>query len=69
MELTKIILDENEMPKSWYNILPDLPTPLDPPLNPGTNEPITFEELEPIFSTELIKQEMSNERYIRIPEE
>ncbi|MBW2739888.1 MAG: hypothetical protein JRE64_13820, partial [Deltaproteobacteria bacterium] len=37
---TKIILDENELPKQWYNILPDLPTPLEPPLNPATNEPI-----------------------------
>ena len=37
---TKILLDENEMPKKWYNILPDLPKPLDPPLHPGTHEPL-----------------------------
>lgn len=69
MESTKIILDENEMPQKWYNILPDLPNPLDPPLNPATNEPIKIEELEPIFAGELIKQELSSDRYISIPEE
>ena len=69
MEATKIILDENEMPKKWYNIVADLPTPLEPPLDPQTREPINPEALEPIFPKELIKQEMSDERYIDIPEE
>ncbi|MDD4496529.1 MAG: pyridoxal-phosphate dependent enzyme, partial [Methanosarcinaceae archaeon] len=69
MEKTKIILDENEMPKKWYNVLPDLPTPLEPPLDPRTKEPLTPEALEPIFPKELIKQEMSDKRYIDIPEE
>jgi len=69
MEATKIILDENDMPKKWYNILADLPTPLEPPLNPATNEPINPEDLAPIFPQALIKQEMSTERYIDIPEE
>ena len=69
MESTKIVLDENEMPKKWYNILADLPTPLAPPLNPATNEPIGPEDLAPIFPMELIKQEMSPEQYIDIPEE
>ncbi len=41
METTKIPLDENELPKRWYNIQADLPTPLDPLLNPQTKEPIT----------------------------
>ena len=41
MEQTKIILDENEMPKQWYNVLTDLPTPLDPPLDPRTKEPLS----------------------------
>ncbi|MCL7415317.1 MAG: TrpB-like pyridoxal phosphate-dependent enzyme [ANME-2 cluster archaeon] len=68
MENTKIILDENEIPRSWYNILPDLPTPLEPPLNPGTNEPIGPDDLSPIFPMSLIKQEMSSDRYIDIPE-
>lgn len=69
MERTKIILDENELPKQWYNILPDLRAPLEPPLNPATNEPIGPDDLSPIFPMALIKQEMSQDRYIDIPEE
>ncbi|MDW7776058.1 MAG: TrpB-like pyridoxal phosphate-dependent enzyme [Methanosarcinales archaeon] len=69
MDNTKIILDENEIPRSWYNILPDLPTPLEPPLNPGTNEPIGPDDLSPIFPMALIMQEMSQDRFIAIPEE
>jgi len=69
MERTKILLDENDIPKKWYNILPDMPTPLSPPLNPGTKEPIGPKDLSPIFPMELIKQEMSQERFISIPEE
>ena len=69
MEITKIILDENDLPKQWYNILPDLSTPLEPPLNPATNEPIGPDDLSPIFPMGLIEQEMSQDRYIDIPEE
>lgn len=69
MEKTKIILDENEMPKKWYNVLPDFPTPLDPPLDPQTKEPLNPKALELIFPKELIRQEMSDKRYIDIPEE
>jgi tryptophan synthase beta chain len=69
MEHTKILLDENEMPTRWYNILADFPEPLAPPLNPATREPIKPSELEPIFAKELIKQEMSPDRYIDIPQE
>ncbi|MDF2957274.1 MAG: putative alternative tryptophan synthase beta-subunit, partial [Candidatus Alkanophagales archaeon MCA70_species_1] len=65
----KVQLGEDELPKAWYNIQADLPTPLDPPLNPQTLEPIKPEELEPIFPKELIRQEMSTERWIKIPEE
>ena len=43
MEQTKIILDENEMPTQWYNVLPDLSSPIDPPLDPRTCEPISPE--------------------------
>ena len=57
------------MPKKWYNILPDLPEPLPPPLNPATKEPIKPEDLEAIFPKALIAQEMSGESYIDIPEE
>ena len=66
---TKIFLDENEMPKKWYNIQADLPTPIDPPLNLGTGEPIRPEDLSAIFPMELIKQEVSSDREINIPEE
>ncbi len=65
----KILLDENEMPKEWYNIIPDLPEPLPVPLHPVTEEPVKPEDLEPIFPKALIKQEMSSERWIKIPEE
>ncbi len=66
---TKFLLDEEEIPKAWYNIQADLPTPLDPPLNPATGEPIGPEALAPIFPMELIKQEVSQERWIPIPKE
>jgi len=69
MEQTKFFLDEEEIPKAWYNIQADLPTPLDPPLNPATKEPIGPEALARIFPMELIKQEVSRERWIPIPEE
>lgn len=69
MKNTKIIIDENEMPKKWYNIQADLKTPLDPPLNPQTKNPIGPAELSKLFPMELIKQEVSQERYITIPEE
>ena len=57
------------MPRKWYNILPDMPTPLAPPLNPATKEPISPTDLEAIFPKSLIAQEMSPENYIDIPEE
>ncbi|HID60979.1 MAG TPA: TrpB-like pyridoxal phosphate-dependent enzyme [Hadesarchaea archaeon] len=66
---TKFLLDENEIPKAWYNIQADLPTPLDPPLNPATKEPIGPDALARIFPLGLIKQEVSRERWISIPEE
>ncbi len=65
----RVILDETEMPTSWYNIQADLPEPLDPPLSPMTKEPAGPEDFIPLFPMELIKQEMSQERYIEIPEE
>ncbi|MFH1402643.1 MAG: TrpB-like pyridoxal phosphate-dependent enzyme [Candidatus Altiarchaeota archaeon] len=66
---TKIFLDENEIPKKWYNINADLPKPLDPPLHPVTLKPISPQDLAPLFPMELIKQEMSPERWIGIPDE
>jgi len=69
MERRKFILDEKEMPTSWYNIQADLPQPLPPVLHPGTGKPVTPDDLAPLFPMELIKQEVSTERYIEIPEE
>ncbi|HIH26959.1 MAG TPA: TrpB-like pyridoxal phosphate-dependent enzyme [Methanoregulaceae archaeon] len=66
---TKILLDEEEMPKRWYNVLADLPTPMDPPLHPQTKKPVGPEDLAVIFPMELIRQEMSPDRFIDIPEE
>ena len=66
---TKTLLPEGEIPRQWYNILADLPTPLDPPLHPATHKPVTPDDLSPIFPMELIRQEMSDRRFIDIPEE
>ncbi|MEM0332520.1 MAG: TrpB-like pyridoxal phosphate-dependent enzyme [Archaeoglobaceae archaeon] len=67
--MTKNILNDEAMPKRWYNILPDLPEKLPPPLNPVTKEPVKPQELEKIFPKSLIKQEVSEDRWIRIPDE
>jgi tryptophan synthase beta chain len=68
MSQKKFYLEENRMPKNWYNIQADLPVPLPPPLHPGTKQPIGPADLEPLFPMELILQEVSTERYIQIPE-
>jgi len=65
----KILLEENEIPTHWYNIQADMPNPVKPPLNPQTGKPAGPEDLSAIFPMELIKQEMSTERWIEIPEE
>jgi len=69
MKRIKITLDENDIPKQWYNIQADLETPLDPPLHPQTRRPITPGDLKAIFPMGLIKQEVSTDRYITIPSE
>lgn len=66
---TKILLEEKDIPHRWYNIQADLPTPARPPLHPGTLQPASPEDLAPIFPMELIKQEMSTDRWVEIPEE
>lgn len=66
---TKFTLDEEEMPTRWYNIQADLPEPLPPILHPGTGKPVGPDDLAPLFPMELIKQEVSTERWIDIPEE
>ena len=69
MKPTRTTLTPEEMPRKWYNILPDLPVPLPPPLNPGTKKPISPSDLEVIFPKGLIRQEVSQDNYIDIPEE
>lgn len=68
-KITKFLLSENEMPRQWYNIVADMPNKPLPPLHPGTGKPVGPEDLAAIFPMELIKQEVSAERYIDIPEE
>jgi tryptophan synthase beta chain len=65
---TKYVLDESEMPRAWYNIVPDLPRPLPPVLHPGTQQPVGPDDLAPLFPMALIMQEVSTERYIEIPD-
>ena len=69
MEETRILLSESEIPQRWYNINPDLPAPLAPPIHPGTGQPLGPEDLAPIFPMALIEQEMSMEPWIDIPDE
>lgn len=66
---TKILLSESEMPRQWYNIIADMPNKPLPPLHPATKQPVGPEDLAPVFPMELIKQEVSGERYIEIPDE
>jgi len=61
---TKILLSEKEMPRQWYNIVADMPNKPMPPLHPVTREPIGPDALAAVFPMELIKQEVSAERYI-----
>jgi tryptophan synthase beta chain len=63
----KTVLSESEIPKQWYNLAADLPSPLQPPLGPDGN-PVTPEMLAPVFPMNLIEQEVSQERWIDIPE-
>jgi len=69
MERTKFVLDEKDMPTSWYNILPDLPEPLPAVLHPGRGDAVTPDDLAPLFPMGLIMQEFSPESWIDIPEE
>lgn len=64
---TKIVLNEDEIPRQWYNIQADMPTPLKPPLGPDGN-PISPDMLAPVFPMNLIEQEVSTQRWIDIPE-
>ena len=69
MTQKKYVLQESDIPTRWYNIAADLSSPPPPPLHPATHEPIGPEALAPLFPMELIKQEVSQERWIDIPDE
>ncbi|MFP4052522.1 MAG: pyridoxal-phosphate dependent enzyme, partial [Phycisphaerae bacterium] len=68
MDQIKITLDEKEIPRQWYNLAADLPTPMLPPLGPD-GQPVSPDMLAPVFPMNLIEQEVSTERWIDIPEE
>src|SRR5690606_34172196 len=65
---TKFLLTEDDIPKAWYNVQPDLPQPLPPVLHPGTHQPVGPDDLAPLFPMEVIKQEVSQDREIEIPD-
>ncbi len=65
---TKFVLDEDRIPRAWYNIAADLPVPLPPPLHPGTGLPLGPADLEPLFPMALILQEVSTDREVEIPD-
>jgi tryptophan synthase beta chain len=66
-ETIKYLLPEEQIPKSWYNLMADLPSPPPPPLHPGTLQPLGPDDLAPLFPMSLIMQEVSAEREIEIP--
>ena len=66
---TKIILKDSEIPKTWYNIMADMPNPPAAVLHPGTGKPIGPDDLAPLFPMALIEQEVSTQRFIPIPDE
>lgn len=69
MAQKKINLPESDIPHRWYNIVADMPNKPRPPLHPGTHEPIGPDMLTPLFPMELIKQEVSTDPWVDIPEE
>jgi tryptophan synthase beta chain len=69
MKRSMFFLDQKDMPTQWYNVLADMPEPLPPYYHPMTKKPLGPEDLAPLFPMELIKQEVSTERWIDIPEE
>jgi tryptophan synthase beta chain len=65
----KYLLPESEMPRQWYNVIADLPSPPPPPLHPGTGQPVGPDDLAPLFPGALIAQEVTGERHVPIPDE
>src|SRR5712691_4592060 len=67
--MTRIVLSEKQLPTAWFNVLPVMPEPLQPPLHPATNEPIGPDDLAPLFPMGLVAQEVSAEPWIDVPGE
>ncbi len=65
---TRFVLPESGIPTHWYNIQADMPTPMPPPLHPGTRQPATAADFAPIFCEPILEQEMSTARFIKIPD-
>ena len=65
----KITLDESDLPRQWYNIVPDLPSAPPPVLHPATHQPVAPDDLAPLFPMDLILQEVSDQRFVDIPDE
>src|SRR6266480_2136749 len=65
----KYVLQESDLPRQWYNIVPDLPAPPPPPLHPGTGHPVGPDDLAPLFPGALIAQEVSGDSRIDIPDD
>lgn len=69
MEQRQFVLQQSDIPRQWYNLAADLPSPPAPPLHPGTKEPCGPQDLAPIFCDRIIEQEVSSQRWVDIPEE
>jgi tryptophan synthase beta chain len=67
--VTRIVLSEEQLPTAWFNVLPVMPEPLQPPLHPATREPVGPDDLAPLFPMGLIAQEVSSDQWIDIPGE
>src|SRR5512132_3154056 len=66
---TRFVLGQDAIPTAWYNALPDLPEPLQPPLHPATRQPVGPDDLAPLFPMALIEQEMSPRPWVDVPGE
>jgi len=66
---TTFPLTQRDIPTHWYNVLADLPEPLPPPLHPGTKQPVTLADMTAIFPENIVRQEMTTERHVEIPDE
>jgi tryptophan synthase beta chain len=67
--VTRIVLSEEQLPTAWFNVLPVMPEPLQPPLHPATREPVGPDDLAPLFPMGLIAQEVSTDQWLDIPGE